>query len=58
MREKLTLQTASALERIQEALLGNTQDDLDSLIIHLDQLSKKAKEIHNVLVSDQSGIYD
>jgi hypothetical protein len=48
MSDKLTLQTASAFERIYDALMGTTDDDLDSLIFHLKELSRKAEEIQNV----------
>lgn len=48
MENRITLQTASALERIQEALLGKTEDDLKYLSMHLEELLHKAKEIQEV----------
>ena len=48
MSDKLTLQTAAAFERIYDSLMGKTDDDLDSLILHLKELSRKAEEIHNL----------
>jgi len=48
MPDKLTLQTAAAFERIYDALMGKTDDDLDSLILHLKELSRKSQEIQNV----------
>jgi len=48
MSDKLMLQTAAAFERIYDALMGTTDDDLDSLIFHLKELSRKAEEIQNV----------
>lgn len=48
METHLTLQTAAAFERIQDALIGKTDDDLNSLAIHLNELNKKAKEIQEI----------
>lgn len=48
MENRITLQTASALERIQEALLGKTEDDLKYLSMNLEELLRKAKEIQEV----------
>ncbi len=48
MENKLTLQTSAAFERIEDALIGKTTDDLTLLIFHLNELNKKAKEIQNV----------
>lgn len=48
MEKQLTLQTAAAFERIYESLMGNTEDDLNSLILHLEELSRKAKEVKDV----------
>jgi hypothetical protein len=58
MKQNLTLQTASALERIEQSLLGATQDDLKVLMLKLDQLSKKANEICNISISTQIGEFD
>ena len=44
---KLTIQTTSAFERIDEALIGKTEDDLDEIIQNLDNLLHKAKKIKN-----------
>lgn len=48
MKNELTLQTSAAFERIEDALIGKTTDDLTLLIFHLNELNKKAKEIQNV----------
>jgi hypothetical protein len=44
----LTLQTEAAFERVYEALMGKTDDNLESLTLHLTALLRKAKEIHDV----------
>jgi hypothetical protein len=48
MPDKLTLQTAAAFERIYDAIMGRTEDDLSSLSLHLEELSRKAKEVQEV----------
>lgn len=48
MENQITLQTASAFERIQDALLGKTEDDLKYLSMHLEELLRKAKEVQEV----------
>jgi hypothetical protein len=48
MPDKLTLQTAAAFERIYDSLMGKTDDNLSSLLLHLKELSHKAEEIHNL----------
>lgn len=48
MEDRITLQTASAFERIHEALLGKTEDDLKCLSMHLEELLLKAKEVQEV----------
>lgn len=48
MEKKLTLQTAAAFERIYDAIMGKTEDDLSSLSLHLQELSRKAKEVQEV----------
>jgi hypothetical protein len=48
MPQNLSLQTAAAFERIYEALLGKTEDDLSALSLHLEELNRKAKEIQEV----------
>jgi hypothetical protein len=45
---KLTLQTEAAFERVYEALMGKTDDNLESLTLHLKELLRKANEIHDV----------
>ncbi len=42
---KLTTQTAAAFERIDEALMGKTQDDFDNLLVMLKNLTNKATRI-------------
>lgn len=44
----ITLQTAAAFERINEALVGRTQDDFYDLIKQLDELLVKAKRIEAI----------
>lgn len=48
MEEHITLQTAAAFERIKEALLGRTDDDLSVLVKQLNELLNKANEIEIV----------
>jgi hypothetical protein len=55
MPDKLTLQTASAFERIYDALMGRTEDDLSTLTLHLEELSRKAKEVQEVSACFISG---
>ena len=40
---KLTLQTEAAFERVYEALMGKTDDNLESLTLHLKELLRKGK---------------
>jgi hypothetical protein len=53
-----SLQTAAAFDRIDDALLGKTDDDLNALIEDLEFLLYKAKEIQNVAASFNDGSYD
>lgn len=48
MENSLTLQTLAAFERLDDALLGKTDDDLRSLAIHLNELQRKVKKIQEV----------
>jgi hypothetical protein len=48
MEKQLTLQTAAAFERVYDALMGRTDDDLSILSLHLEELSRKAKEVQEV----------
>lgn len=48
MNEHITLQTAAAFERIKEALLGRTDDDLSILVGNLNQLLSRATQIEEV----------
>lgn len=48
MNNSLTLQTEAAFERIYDALMGKTNDDLSCLALHLNELTRKAKEIQEV----------
>lgn len=48
MKNELTLQTSAAFERLYDALIGKTDDDLDSLALHLNELNRKAKEIQEI----------
>jgi hypothetical protein len=51
----ITLQTLAALERIQDALIGNTDDNLDTLKASLESLLNKARDIQDVSACLQSG---
>ena len=42
---KLTIQTAAAFERIDEALMGKTQDDYDFVVSKIKSLVEKIKRI-------------
>lgn len=48
MSENLTIQTIAAFQRIQEALLGKTEDSFDELVLNLNYLLEKAKDIQNI----------
>jgi len=48
MSEQLTIQTVAAFQRIQEALLGKTDDSFEELISNLNYLLEKAKDIKNI----------
>jgi len=52
-----TLQTAAAFDRLDDALLGKTDDTLSELMEELEYLLYKAKEIQNVAASMNDG-YD
>lgn len=52
-----TLQTAAAFDRIDDALLGKTDDSLNELIEELQYLLYKAKEIENTSATMNHG-YD
>lgn len=45
---KLTLQTAAAFERIDEALMMKTQDDYDFVVSKIKSLLNKAKRIDSI----------
>ena len=49
METKLSLQTQSAFERIHEAILGKTNDDLKHIIIELQKHLKHCIEVDEVL---------
>lgn len=54
-----TLQTAAAFERITDALLGKTDDDLNQLMLDLEDLLYRAKLIHDTSASfSDGGDYD
>jgi hypothetical protein len=55
MEKTLTLQTAAAFERVYDALMGRTEDDLSALALHLEELSRKAKEVQDVSACLSSG---
>ncbi len=45
VKNNLTIQTAAAFERIDEALTGKTSDDFNDLLEMLKELTKKASKI-------------
>ena len=45
---KLTIQTAAAFERIDEALIGKTQDDYDFVVDKIKSLIEKVKRIESI----------
>ena len=51
----ITLQTLAALERIQDALIGRTDDNLDTLKASLESLLTKARDIQEVSACLLSG---
>lgn len=55
MTHNLSLQTAAAFERVYDALVGRTDDDLSILALHLKELTRKAKEIQDVSACLESG---
>jgi hypothetical protein len=55
MPQNLSLQTAAAFERVYDALMGKTDDDLRALALHLEELTRKAKEIQDVSACLESG---
>jgi hypothetical protein len=50
-----TLQTSAAFDRLEDALLGKTDDVLWELIEELEYLLYKAKDIHNTAASFVDG---
>jgi len=50
-----SLQTSAAFERINDALLGKTNDNLSNLIEDLEFLLYKAKEIQDISTSISDG---
>jgi len=50
-----SLQTAAAFERISDALLGKTDDDLSQLMQDLEDLLYRAKLIHDTSASFSDG---
>lgn len=55
MIHKHSLQTAAAFDRINDALLGKTDDSLYELMEDLEYLLYKAKEIYNTTASFNGG---
>lgn len=55
MEKQLTLQTAAAFERVYDAIMGKTDDDLKSLSLHLEELLRKAREVQQVSACFISG---
>lgn len=46
--EKITVQTLASFQRIEEALTGNTSDDLNELIFLIKIVSDKANKIQEI----------
>ena len=57
MIHKYTLQTSAAFERIENALMGDTNDKLSELLEDIEYLLYKAKEIKNT-IADLNDSYD
>jgi hypothetical protein len=55
MIHKHSLQTAAAFHRIDDALMGKTDDSLNQLIEDLEFLLYKAKDIHDAAASFSDG---
>jgi hypothetical protein len=55
MEKTLTLQSAAAFERVYDALMGRTEDDLSALALHLEELSRKVKEVQDMSACLSSG---
>lgn len=53
----ITTQSKAAFERIEEALLGKTEDSLDLLIANLDRLLDKANQIKKMSTENEVGDY-
>lgn len=45
---KLTIQTTAAFERIDEALMGKTQDDYDFVVAKIKSLIEKVNRIEKI----------
>jgi hypothetical protein len=50
-----SLQTAAAFDRIDDALLGKTDDDLSELMEDLEHLLYRAREIYNTAAAFSDG---
>lgn len=50
-----TLQTAAAFDRLNDALKGNTNDDLKEIIENLEYYLYRAKQIYNATAADNVG---
>ena len=48
MYPHLTLQTSASFERIYEAIMGKTSDDLSASNLHLRELLRKANEVDEI----------
>lgn len=45
---KITIQTAAAFERIDEALIGKTQDDFEFVVAKIKSMMNKVKRIETI----------
>ena len=58
MKYKISKETYKSLERIQNSLMGNIiEDNLEDVILYLDMLLSKAREIKNYVAETDSGFY-
>jgi hypothetical protein len=55
MIHEYTIQTAGAFDRIDDALLGKTDDDLSELMEDLEHLLYRAREIYNTAAAFSDG---
>jgi hypothetical protein len=57
MEKKLTLQTAAAFERIHEAIVGKTDDELKTIHVHITKLLTEYNRVAEIADSFNCGDY-